>query len=219
MARQKVRRQKVRAQPIGISAAPNSAGQARGEGERWPVRPNKAPWRCLFLADRENRRPRGGERGCKIASRPGERGEPAELRRRPSVRPPVSFSSGVVWHARNWIDHLRSIVAFGEVPMARLLSVRIVGVLTLCSLAILLVSLPFLNAAPVTGVSEPTPGFSVNRYRKGDRLPLRPSGAIQQDFRAPPGLQSRQKAPFGCDRSFSPVTSPVAPAIYGRCMA
>jgi hypothetical protein len=26
--------EKVEAQPIGISAAPNSAGQARGEGER-----------------------------------------------------------------------------------------------------------------------------------------------------------------------------------------
>jgi len=27
---------KVRAQPIGISAAPNMAGQARGRGKEWP---------------------------------------------------------------------------------------------------------------------------------------------------------------------------------------
>jgi hypothetical protein len=39
---------KVRAQPIGISAAPNMTGQARGEGERMAGRHIKARRQCLF---------------------------------------------------------------------------------------------------------------------------------------------------------------------------
>jgi hypothetical protein len=40
---------KFRAQPIGISAAPNTAGQARGGGERMAGRLVKARPYCLFL--------------------------------------------------------------------------------------------------------------------------------------------------------------------------
>jgi hypothetical protein len=40
--------QKVRAQPIGISAAPNMTGQARGEGERMAGRFDKAQLHSLF---------------------------------------------------------------------------------------------------------------------------------------------------------------------------
>jgi hypothetical protein len=42
------RTKKVRAQPIGISAAPNMTGQARGEGERMAGRHIKARRQCLF---------------------------------------------------------------------------------------------------------------------------------------------------------------------------
>jgi hypothetical protein len=41
--------QKIEAQPIGISAAPNSAGQARGEGKDWPARHDKRRPARLFL--------------------------------------------------------------------------------------------------------------------------------------------------------------------------
>jgi hypothetical protein len=34
--------QKARAQPIGISAAPNTTGQARGRGKEWPARHDKS---------------------------------------------------------------------------------------------------------------------------------------------------------------------------------
>ena len=110
--------------------------------------------------------------------------------------------------------------------MARLLYVRIVyvrilGALALCSLAFLLVSLdPFLSAAPIgSGVSGHTPAFSVNRFRKGDRLPLYHPGAVWRDLRVPDGLQSQEKVPFGCDPAFSPVSAPSLSTVYGRCMA
>lgn len=110
--------------------------------------------------------------------------------------------------------------------MARLLSlrilyVRILGALALCSLAFLLLSLdPFLSAAAMRpGISGPTPAVSVNRFRKGDRLPLYHPGAVWRDPSAPNGLQSQEKVPFGCDPAFSPVSAPSLSTVYGRCMA
>jgi hypothetical protein len=41
--------EKARAQPIGISAAPNTTGPARGEGERLAGRHDKPRWWSLFL--------------------------------------------------------------------------------------------------------------------------------------------------------------------------
>jgi hypothetical protein len=98
---------------------------------------------------------------------------------------------------------------------------RISGALTLCSLVFLLVSVdPFLSAAPTgPGVSGQTPAFSVNHFRKGDRLPLYHPGAVRDDLRAPDGLQTQEKVPFGCDPAFSPVSTPSLSTIYGRCMA
>lgn len=103
--------------------------------------------------------------------------------------------------------------------MVRLLYVRIAGALALCSLAFLFLSTdPFLSAASIgPGVSGHDRAFSVNRFRKGDRLPRRPAGAIWRN-RVPDGLQSQEKLPFGCDPAFSPVTSPALSSIYGRCM-
>jgi hypothetical protein len=108
--------------------------------------------------------------------------------------------------------------------MARLFCLRIVGALALCSCAFLLVSLdPFLSAAPIErGVSDPTPAVSVNRFRKGDRLPLFHPGVpnrIGTNPSTPDGSQTQEKVPFGCDPAFSAVSAPSLSAVYGRCMA
>jgi hypothetical protein len=105
--------------------------------------------------------------------------------------------------------------------MARLLYVRIVCAIVLCSLAFLLVSLdPFLRAAPIgLGVGDQTPAISVNHFRKGDRLPVNHPGAVWQDFRRPDGLQTQRHVPFGCDPAFSPVATPSLSKVFGRCMA
>jgi hypothetical protein len=109
--------------------------------------------------------------------------------------------------------------------MARLLYVRIVGAIVLCSLAFLLVSFdPFLRAAPIgSSVDDQTPAVSVNHFRKGDRLPLYHPGAVQQDFRRPDGLQNglqtQRHVPFACDPAFSPVATPSLSKVFGRCMA
>ncbi len=98
---------------------------------------------------------------------------------------------------------------------------RIAGLAGLVSLALLLflVSLdPLLRAAPLTdpGVTANTHAFSINRARKGDRLPSFATGAARSG--APASLQTRGKPPVGCDPAFSPVTSPALKHIYGRCM-
>ena len=78
----------------------------------------------------------------------------------------------------------------------------------------------FLSAAPIqSGISATTPLFTVNRFRKGDRLPLYRPDAAPLDQRLPDGLQTQKKVPLGCDPSFSPVASPAKAKVYGRCMA
>lgn len=103
--------------------------------------------------------------------------------------------------------------------MASLFCIRATAALALCSVGFLLVSFdPFLNAAPVVGVvGGQQPSTTVNHFRKGDRLPIRPTGAIGRDLPAPGALQPRQKMPVGCDPAFSPVTSPALSGVYGRC--
>jgi hypothetical protein len=113
---------------------------------------------------------------------------------------------------------------FGNYP-------RIAGASALVSLAFLLGSLdPFLRAAPVTAaaVNDRAPPVSVNRYPKGDRLPLSknadnsgPVGTrhvIWWDLRGLNGSQAHRQVPVGCDPSFSPVASPSLAVVYGRCM-
>lgn len=103
--------------------------------------------------------------------------------------------------------------------MARLLCLRITGAIALCSLGFLLVSLdPFLSAAPIDpGFSRQTPPVLVNRFRKGDRLPLYHQGVREMQ---PQGSVKRQGGvPFACDREFSPVTTPTLSGVFGRCMA
>ena len=103
----------------------------------------------------------------------------------------------------------------------RLFCIRIVGALALCSFAFVLVSLdPFLSAAALrSGVSARTPVTAVNRFRKGNRLPISQPGTAGRETDEHDGLQSSKKVPFGCDPAFSPVTTPSLSTVYGRCMA
>jgi hypothetical protein len=104
--------------------------------------------------------------------------------------------------------------------MARLFYLSIAGAVALASLAFFLVSFaPLLSAAPFNaGISDRTPAVSVNRFRKGDRLPLRDTRAIRHDPQTQRELQTQGRVPLGCDPAFSPVTSPALSKLYGRCM-
>ena len=108
---------------------------------------------------------------------------------------------------------------------------RAVGAFALVSLAFFFGSLdPFLRAAPVTGaaVSDRASAVSVNRYRKGDRLPSLTNSselnrtstnpAAWHDLHAPYSLQSGRQVPDGCDPAFSSVSSPSLATVYGRCV-
>src|SRR5580658_209180 len=76
---------------------------------------------------------------------------------------------------------------------------------------------PFLRAAPIDGpaVNDRTPAVSINRYRKGDRLPVSSNsdsstrtganGAIWWDLHRQGSSQTRRQVPIGCDPAFSPV--------------
>jgi hypothetical protein len=104
--------------------------------------------------------------------------------------------------------------------MSRLFGVvnylRVVGAFALVSTSFFLASLdPFLRAAPIAGsaASERTPPVSVNRYHKGDRLPI-----VKSNLHGLNGSQAREKVPVGCDPAFSPVASPALATVYGRCM-
>jgi len=116
--------------------------------------------------------------------------------------------------------------------MARLVVLRlyprIMGACAILALAVFLVSLdPLLGAVPSSGpgATERTPPVSVNRFRKGDRLPLVHPGVSDSQkspgaWRGPPlpnGLQTQEKTPLGCDPAFSPVSSPAPVVVYGRC--
>jgi hypothetical protein len=117
--------------------------------------------------------------------------------------------------------------------MARLCSggfVRVVVGFACVSLAFFLASLdPFLHAAPIGSslVSGRAPAVSINRDRKGDRLPVSSStdspkrtgakGAIWWDLHRQGGTQTRPQVPIGCDPAFSPVTSPSLATVFGRC--
>jgi hypothetical protein len=119
--------------------------------------------------------------------------------------------------------------------MARLWCLRIAGASGLLSLAVVLVLVlvslnPFLRAAPIAGagLGSTTPAVSVNRSLKGDRLPLFNSGVSSStgtqpaawpgEIRAPNRSQPHEHIPVGCDPAFSPVSSPSAANVYGRCM-
>jgi len=110
--------------------------------------------------------------------------------------------------------------------------IRIVGALAFVSLVFLFASLdPFLRAAPISGpaFNDRTPAVSVNRYRKGDRLPVLNNsdnsnragakGAVWWDLREEDGTQARRRMPIGCEAAFSPVSSPSLATVFGRCLS
>lgn len=102
------------------------------------------------------------------------------------------------------------------------ISLRVMGAVALCSAAFVVAdTAPYLYAAPaVPGLSNPEPAMTVNRFRKGNRLPLFQRRAVRQEAPVrPAGSQTPGKVPLGCDSSFSPVTSPELATLYGRCMA
>jgi hypothetical protein len=78
-----------------------------------------------------------------------------------------------------------------------------------------------IGAAPYAakaGLTNSAPLFTVNQFRKGDRLPMTRTPAVSHDLLMPESLRSRKKLPVGCDPVFGPIASPAAKSIYGRCM-
>jgi hypothetical protein len=72
---------------------------------------------------------------------------------------------------------------------------------------------PLLATAP--GLTNSTPQFTVNRFHKGDRLPMTRTPAVRHDLHMPQSLQSGKRLPLGCDPALGPIA---AKSIYGRCM-
>jgi hypothetical protein len=73
--------------------------------------------------------------------------------------------------------------------------------------------------AATAGLINSAPQFTVNQFRKGDRLPMTRTPATGYDLLRPQSLQSEKKPPVGCDPVFGPIASPAAKSVYGRCMA
>ena len=75
---------------------------------------------------------------------------------------------------------------------------------------------PLSNVSALPELTNSAPQFTVNRYRKGERLPMTGTPAVSHDLPMPQSLQGEKKLPLGCD----PVLGPIAAkSIYGRCMA
>ena len=95
---------------------------------------------------------------------------------------------------------------------------------TLAAGGILALAWWIMGAAPLSNVTAPpglansAPQFTVNEFRKGDRLQVIKHPSVRHDLPVPQSLQNEQKMPFGCDRAFSPVAAPAAKSIYGRCL-
>jgi hypothetical protein len=105
--------------------------------------------------------------------------------------------------------------------MTRLLFFRFAGTLGMTALGLVIVGLiPFLSNEPSAGAVL-TPGVSVNREFKGDRLPLPSdinSAVSQNDIRSQRRGLMPAEIPVGCDPAFSPVSAPRMAYFYGRCM-
>ena len=72
--------------------------------------------------------------------------------------------------------------------------------------------------AAMAGITNSAPQFTVNPFRKGDRLPMTRTPAVSRDLLTPPSLQSKKKLPVGCDPVLGPIASPAANSVYGRCI-
>jgi hypothetical protein len=77
---------------------------------------------------------------------------------------------------------------------------------------------PLWNVATTPGFANSAPQFTINRFRKGDRLPMARAPAAWHDLLMPQSSQSEKKLPLGCDPVFGPIASPAVKSVYGRCM-
>jgi hypothetical protein len=96
--------------------------------------------------------------------------------------------------------------------MGRVLFVRIASVLS----GLLIASFVAFPSFPSTGFLSFTSSISVDRTLKGDRLPLAPTDKTEMPL---PSVPSREKIPVGCDRAFSPISSPRLANVFRRCTA
>jgi hypothetical protein len=79
-------------------------------------------------------------------------------------------------------------------------------------------AVPFWNVATAPGLTNSARQFTVDRFRKGDRLPMIGTPAGRHDLPMPQSLQSEKKLLLGCDPMFGRIASPAAKSIYGRCI-
>lgn len=174
---------------------------------------------CLF---RQTRFPCGGLFDHKAVT-----AETARNRRRPAT---------FVWRvgrraASVWGDG-EPCRSSGANPMFGIFSVRLAGVGAI-SLALFTAGLVSVPSFPTTGASLPPAGqtVAVNRAHKADRLPIlgpavrpepgspaAPSPAAPLPA-APLSTRPSARIPAGCDRAFSPISSPRLAHVFKRCMA
>ncbi len=96
--------------------------------------------------------------------------------------------------------------------MGRILFVRTAAVVS----GLLFASFVAFPSFPSTGFLSFTPAVPVDRTLKGDRLPLSaPTDKTEMPVPSAPSL--REKIPVGCDRAFSPISSPRLANVFQRC--
>jgi hypothetical protein len=95
--------------------------------------------------------------------------------------------------------------------MGRILSARAV-VLVLAVAGASFVSMPSFSRSGLFSLISPV---SVDRSLKGDRLPL--TAHADKAGVTLSTAQSRAAIPVGCDRAFSPISSPRLANVFGRC--
>ena len=103
--------------------------------------------------------------------------------------------------------------------MARAFFLRMASAAGLLVLSFFLVGLiPFLSAAPSAGAAFLTrTTATVDRTFKSDRLPMPSKINSALTKNEPQRSHGAKKIPDGCDRSFSPISSPRLAYVYGRC--
>ncbi len=103
-------------------------------------------------------------------------------------------------------------------------TVRLASAVGVCSLVLFTAALLVFPSLPTTGagLSTAQSRVSVDRTRKGDRLPLAKPANGPEELAAPPLSPARtlpqSKIPTGCDPAFSPISSPQLGHVYKRCV-
>jgi hypothetical protein len=96
--------------------------------------------------------------------------------------------------------------------MGRILFVRIAAVVS----GLLVASFVAFPSFPSSGFLSFTPAVSIDRTLKGGRLPpSAPTDKTEMPMQSAPS--SREKIPVGCDRAFSPISSPRLANVFRRC--